>query len=236
MENAVDALKIAGSVLLFVMALSICALSFSQAREAIDVILSYSDRESLTIENDERYYYLSDDNDTNRYVGKESIIPTIYRSYSESYKIVFNFTGDYYLFKKDEEEISTILFESTEIDPRGIVVANSTEARRFLDGLIYGKFDFTPQPGKEAKQQYEEHFGIKLNDTCLNDYLTNWLDNNPNNGIREFLGTYYINEIAIDTEVDEGTPVDGEYEDLEGIQEENKQEKRVITYNFTTRP
>ena len=49
-ENIADALKMAGSVLLFVMGLSIAILAFSQARESMDIVLSYSDRESLSIE------------------------------------------------------------------------------------------------------------------------------------------------------------------------------------------
>ena len=58
-ENIADALKMAGSVLLFVMGLSIAILAFSQARESMDIVLSYSDRESLSIEGNPRFYYLS---------------------------------------------------------------------------------------------------------------------------------------------------------------------------------
>ena len=100
-ENIADALKMAGSVLLFVMGLSIAILAFSQARESMDIVLSYSDRESLSIEGNPRFYYLSKDNDTSRYVGKETIIPAIYRAYKENYKIVFKFPDDYYLFKQE---------------------------------------------------------------------------------------------------------------------------------------
>ena len=41
MENIVDALKMAGAVLLFLLALSITTLSFSKARETIDILLNY---------------------------------------------------------------------------------------------------------------------------------------------------------------------------------------------------
>ena len=90
MENAADALKMAGSVLLFVIALSIAVLSITQARESADRVLAYSDRETLSIEGDSRFYYLAGNNDdTNRYVGKETIIPSIYRAYKENFKIIF---------------------------------------------------------------------------------------------------------------------------------------------------
>ena len=50
MENATDALKIAGSVLLFVLALSVVIPLISQARETSDKIMSYVDRETDYIE------------------------------------------------------------------------------------------------------------------------------------------------------------------------------------------
>ena len=80
-NNITDALIMAGSVLIFVMGLSISMLAFSQARESIDILLSYSDRESLTIEDDPQFYYKASEQDTERYVGKETIIPAIYRAY-----------------------------------------------------------------------------------------------------------------------------------------------------------
>ena len=70
MENVVDALKMAGSVLLFVIGLSVAILAFSQAREAIDSVLKYSDRESFTMQDEDVikiFYYLSKDY-TNRYI------------------------------------------------------------------------------------------------------------------------------------------------------------------------
>lgn len=104
MENAAEALKMAGSVLLFIIALSIAILAFSQTREAIDAVLKYLDREYWTMEGDDRFYYLADGNDTERYVGLETIIPTIYRANSEGFDIVFKFKDDYYLY--DEKTTS----------------------------------------------------------------------------------------------------------------------------------
>lgn len=106
MENATDALKMAGSVLLFIVALSVAILAFSQARQAIDAVLKFSDRESLAIEDDSRFYYLSSTSNTKRYVGKETIIPAIYRAYKENYKIIFKFKDDYYLFKDRNRKFS----------------------------------------------------------------------------------------------------------------------------------
>ena len=49
MENAADAIKMAGAVLLFVLALSIVIPFFSQARETTDLILDARDRETTYI-------------------------------------------------------------------------------------------------------------------------------------------------------------------------------------------
>lgn len=208
-DNISDALKMAGSVLLFVIGLAVCMLSFSQARVAIDSILSYSDRESATIEEDPRYYYLSSANDTNRYVGKETIIPAIYRAYKENFKIVFKFNDNYYLYLKDGTKTCTIdLIEQS--------IGSDLASRQFLDGIIYGVYTadlpgdarFTPQ------QRYVNLFGIEPNTKSLYKYLN---EKQGSTKIKESLGTYYIEDLN-------GTPED--------IQDANKTERRVITYEF----
>ena len=79
MENAADALKMAGAVLLFVLALSVIIFSFGQVRETADTILDYKDRETSYI--DGNNYYTT--TGTERQVGLENIIPSIYRAYIE---------------------------------------------------------------------------------------------------------------------------------------------------------
>ena len=86
MENAADALKMAGAVLLFVLALSIIIPFFSQTRQTTDMILDARDRETTYI-NGNLYYKATG---TERQVGLETIIPSIYRAYIEEYKIVFD--------------------------------------------------------------------------------------------------------------------------------------------------
>ena len=53
MENATEALKMAGAVLIFVLARSIIILAFGQVRETSDIILSYKDRETEYINDEE---------------------------------------------------------------------------------------------------------------------------------------------------------------------------------------
>lgn len=210
MENAVEALKMAGSVLLFVIALSVAILAFTQSREAIDAVLKYSDRESLMIENDSRFYYLKS-NDTQRYVGKETIIPTIYRVYHENYKIVFKFQNGQYLYKKmvgttGSEEICTI-------DSANENFGNNENNKEFLDVIVYGKYKSSVNPNI-----YNLSHGIRnLPTHSLFDYL-------DGKKVIEKLGTYYIEDLKKDAS-DTGTK--------SSIEDVNKNEKRVITYTIS---
>lgn len=219
MENAVDALKMAGSVLLFVLALSMCVLNFSQAREAVDSVLQYSDREYSTIEGDSRFYYLADSTDkTSRYVGKETIIPAIYRSYRENYKIIFKFKDDnYYLYKdKDGNDVKKIDLETN------VALANDAKKEEFINGILYKDFN-----GKTKENFYKE-FGITdINNTSLNDHITTHL--NDGNSIKELLGTY--NQEDIKSGEDTSTPSTNPTSQDRIITMTT--EKRVITYEFT---
>ena len=214
-ENIADALKMAGSVLLFVMGLSIAILAFSQARESMDIVLSYSDRESLSIEGDSRFYYLSNDNDTSRYVGKETIIPAIYRAYKENYKIVFKFPDDYYLFKKEVKNTEGLNKEKkiSTLDLANQSLSSDLASRQFLNGIIYGDFEYE---NEKSKNDYINKFKITPNDISLYQYLT---EKESTYKIKEYLGTYYIEDVNGTSEVNAV----------------NKTEKRVITYEFVNR-
>ncbi len=206
MENAVEALKMAGSVLLFVMALSIAMLSFTQARSAIDTLVEYSDREYSTIENDDRFYYRT--GKTERYVGMETIIPTIYRVLDESYRIIFKFPDDYYLYidKTQNRKICEIDFT---IDQNGI-----SDRLNFLNSIVYNL------PDKNGDNTN------RINDSqSLHDYLIEKLKNNYK--IKESLGTYYNEDRRTKKDIEANIT-----EKLSEVSEVNKKEARVITYTF----
>ena len=221
MENATEALKMAGSVLLFVLALSLSIFMITQARETIDAVLKFSDRESLTIQGDSRFYYLSDSNNTTRYVGKETIIPAIYRAYKENYKIVFKFNDDYFLFKKDvtttvtnpDGTTTTTTERNKEINTIDLVnqnIGTELESRQFLNAIIYGDYEY--EEGK-TKDDFETRFQVKLNTTTN---LFEYLSTHESSKIEESLGTYILSDVG-------GTS---------SLSDEDKEEKRVITYEF----
>ena len=215
MENAVDALKMAGSVLLFVIGLTIAILAFSQAREAIDSVLRYSDREAFTMQDEEvrkRFYYLSNENDTNRYVGLETIIPSIYRSYKENYKIVFEFPDDYYLYQDRE----------TGLDIKEIDTVNMPDPKEFIEGILYHEYETN-------ESDFRRKFGIvKMGTESLYNYI---VSHQTQYNIKESLGVYVQDEIRNSNQVDN---TDDEINISNTVPDRNKYRKRIITYRLGT--
>lgn len=91
MENAVDALKIAFAVFVFIIALSLAMYMYTQARETADIVLQSSDitefMDYTSLESVEEG--ATTVNGTDRIVGLETIIPTLYRYYKENYTVLF---------------------------------------------------------------------------------------------------------------------------------------------------
>jgi len=229
MENVADALKLAGSVLIFVMALSVAILAFTQAREGIDMILKYSDREYYTIKDDSRFYYLSSglknsDNTQRyeRYVGKETIIPAIYRAYKENFKIIFNFSdSSVYLYRDKTKLAPNNIFTKIDLAQEGLGIGSDLDSRVFLYFIIYGTNALNHN--SEYKSIYDKKFkNFETPEGGLYKYITENVENGSYK-IKEELGTYYIEDIAKDVANTEGAS------SLENV---NKNEKRVITYSF----
>jgi len=205
MENAVDALKMAGAVLLFVLAISVAIVSFGQARETADTILDYKDRETVYI--DGNLYYQA--TETERTVGLETIIPTIYRAYIENYKIVFEGLNEpiYTLKLSGDTKIAkyTIDLETKTttdgIQINNVALANDEQKSEFLCGILYKDF---------SKSGSEENFKKKYNVDLPTNSLINRLKGTK---ITEYLGVYYQN-------------------DNENVPDVNKTEKRIITYKI----
>lgn len=73
MENAAEALKMAGFTLLFVVALSVAMITIIQGKKASEDIISYSDKSKYYSEIE------SNNNSVNRFVSISEITPTLYR-------------------------------------------------------------------------------------------------------------------------------------------------------------
>lgn len=217
MENVAEALKMAGSVLLFVLALSIVIPLFGRARATSDAVLAYSDRESdyyaLGEEYENLFFFVGSGtgNQKTRYVGLDTIIPAIYRSYKENTKILFIDSDDsaIELYKYRGSNGEMISFNSIDLKYTSIPAGSEKE---FIDGIVYG--DFTTR-----KADYEEKFSIKLNSNIVDDTTRKGLyDYLKTREITEQVGVYYQEDV---TNIDP-----------DNVPEANKDEKRVITYQI----
>ena len=200
-----DALKMAGAVLLFVLAISVAIVSFGQARETADTILDYKDRETVYI--DGNLYYRA--TGTERTVGLETIIPTIYRAYIENYKIVFEGLDEpiYTLKLSGGQTITkyTIDLETKKtadgVEINNVALANDEQKSEFLCGILYN--DFTKSG---SLINFEKKYNVDLPNRSLINRL-------KGRTITEYLGVYYQN-------------------DNEDVPDVNKTEKRIITYKI----
>lgn len=214
MENAADALKMAGAVLIFVIALSISIVSFGQVRQASDVILNYRDRETVYIDGD--YYYEA--TGTERTVGLETVIPSIYRAYNEQYKIVFQFADGRPIYKctySSGNSVERSVLDSAFEYNRAVITTEDRNQnnKTFLHYIIYGIQD----------TNFNNWYGINGNRKIELPY-GNLYDRLKNKTITEYLGVYYPVETS-ETE----TTTDEDFSSTEQP-DANKVEKRIITY------
>lgn len=203
MENAAEALKMAAAVLIFVLALSISINSFSEVRQTSQTILNYRDREYETT-------YVEDNGSTERLVGAETIIPSIYKIYQENYKIIFNIKSIGYLYKKKitEGENKGQDEEINYIDLQKEVLGNESQKQRFIQAILYGVNSFE---GKSDVEKEFKNLGIEFNNP---NGIFEIIENKK---YKESLGVYYQEEVDSDS--------------ASNISENNKTKKRVITYS-----
>jgi len=204
MEHATEAFMMAFGVFTLVIALSISISLLGQVNACSTSILGNIDKT-----ND--YLYV-ESNKTERKVGIEDIIPTIYRAYNENYRIEFyydNATNDpYVLYEVD-------LNKDTDFDDTGekintIDLENEAwpDINMFLKDLIYGYDDTT----STNKTHYD------INKIQIDD--SNGLYSKLNNKtITEYLGEYYIEDV-------EAGPTGSTVEEI------NKTKKRIIVYKI----
>ena len=88
MENASDALIMAGEMLIFIVALTVCISSFTKVRVEIDKIVGQKETVQMAKNGDEYINYIkSKETKSIRVVGAETLLPSMYRAIKENYVI-----------------------------------------------------------------------------------------------------------------------------------------------------
>ncbi len=92
MENASDALIMAGQVLIFIIALTICISSFTTLRVGIDGMMDETEIIKLSKDSDLYINYIqSRDEGATRIVGSETVISSMYRAIKEDFTMYIEF-------------------------------------------------------------------------------------------------------------------------------------------------
>ena len=229
MENVADALKMAADVLVFIMALGISISSFSQARQTAQILVESNDREYSETQ------YVEDIGveHTDRIVGAESIIPTIWRSYNEKIRIVFydNDAGtipmELYTLRGENNVYETVNY----IDLAKQTIAPDLR-NNFIMALLYGKnATLTDENGgtinyEEYKDRLEKNqSSYKLLDSLQNGGLYAKIKGKT---FRETIGVYYLQDLE-DTSSDD-TNIDVDDTTQSNVPDANKTKLRVISY------
>ena len=221
MENAVDALKMAAAVLTFVLALGISMSSFSQARETAQILIDYTDRETVT-------QYAEDTNTKTRIVEAETIVPAIYRAYKENYRILFyESNGDPIELYKKRENGTTVSVNYIDLERE--VLGNTRQQDNFIMALLYGmKADLQTADGTTiswsdfTSELAMNNSRITLNSQGIYDTIL------KGNTFEERFGVYYQEDLLPEN-YDPNTDISDQY-DTEETPDANKTKKRVISY------
>ena len=116
MENAADALKMAGAVLLFVLAISIAIFYFGQVRQTADTILSQKDKETKYV------YYVTTEGEYKERISlnqvwellEENGFLKIERAYLVNAKHILKLEGNK-LFLSDQSQLSISRYRLKEV-------------------------------------------------------------------------------------------------------------------------
>ncbi|MBR1802772.1 MAG: hypothetical protein IJ777_02220 [Clostridia bacterium] len=84
MENAVQALKMAFAVFVFIIALTLIIIMIGRVNSVSQIVLAHSDKTSYY-----RYEVYNQNEDKHRIVGLETVIPSLYKYYRENYTVLF---------------------------------------------------------------------------------------------------------------------------------------------------
>lgn len=175
MENAVEALKIAGGVLLFVLALTVSISCFSQANKSVTAIVSMRDRD-VEIAFDQ----IGPSKGLTRTVGVETIVPTMYTAYYENIEIFFKTSsGDAIPIYYDINQYGEI-----NTDENGEIKVCSISAgldEKRLDMILAGKNNLPDYIDNDMKTKYEKQY-------IYDDGFYNYLEGKK---FEEYLGEYY---------------------------------------------
>lgn len=190
MENAVQALKIAGAVLLFILALSLSISSLTQANSAVSAITNMYDKEA-------QYDYVRPSNQLTRVVGVDAIVPTMYQAYEENIIIYFKNSDNTPLpiyYKTDangivETDDSGQQITVDYVDLSKESFSDMDSAKQHLSMILAGKDKWEKQAQNETEKNMLDK--KKYGNQFMTEYTNGFYEFLSNHTFVESLGEYY---------------------------------------------
>ena len=183
MENASDALIMAGQVLIFIIALTVCISSFSSIRIGIDNVIDQTETIKLAKDSDLYINFIqSRDSGSTRIVGAETVVSSMYRAIKEDFAMYLelsNATFDSVEFKlgeimelEDENENRTsykIIYDQTN---KRIKITIESDANYRVDSLLKnGLYEIIK--GKKFEERLGEYQGNRSEGVSSENKKTN---------------------------------------------------------------
>lgn len=165
MENASDALVMAGQILIFIIALTVCISSFTTLRSEVNRIIG----EPETIEfakgsNGYINYIESKDNGSTRVVGAETVVSSMYRAIKENYVI--------YIKLNDYSSIGTTT--ATSNATKDVVINGETKIH---SGEKIIKITIGTGNNQQVNSILKNGFYDGIKNSRFNEYLGEYQDN-----------------------------------------------------------
>ncbi len=197
MENAVEALKIAGAVLMFVLALTLSISSLSQANQSVSEIVNNYDKEA-------QYEYIKPSSSLTRVVGADAVVTTMYKAYEENIEIYFKkadgsklpiyYKTDSYGEIERDENNNPIEVDYINLAKEGF--SDFTSAETHLSMILAGKNRWKNQHDKDSDEykmldskKYGKQFGGENGTLVL--YQEGFYEYLSKHTFIENLGEYY---------------------------------------------
>lgn len=140
MENGVEALKLASSVLIFVIAITITISVFTSATQALNRIFTAGEAEEYVTDAEGNYLNFVRFDGGTRKVNVETVIPAIYRAYKERYAIYFfNEDGTEFPIYQNKDDVNI-----NYINLADETYGDSSEITVSINKLLYEENDLYP--------------------------------------------------------------------------------------------
>lgn len=176
MENATEALIMAGQVLIFIIALTVCISSFTTVRVGIDGIIEQSETIKMAKDSDDYINYIqSRDKGSVRVVGAETIVSSMYRAVKENY-VIYIKLKDYGTIFNGNDEKAVDKYQATK-DVYVDGVANPI----IKSGDIIIKVTIGNGTNQQVNAKLKNGFYEKIKDLKFNEYLGEYQNNSMAN-------------------------------------------------------